>query len=83
MKWAEGSVRTPNVFTVGNEGSNDVLFINGRNQITPNNEIQSTPVPRKIILTETEKKAVIAYLNTFTDYNVITDPKFSDPFVSE
>ena len=27
-----------------------------------------------------EKKAIIAFLNTLTDHTMITDPKFSNPF---
>jgi cytochrome c peroxidase len=31
-------------------------------------------------ITDSDKKALIAFLNTLTDYNLITNPKFSDPF---
>lgn len=31
-------------------------------------------------LTQAEKDALLAYLKTFTDYELITDPKFSNPF---
>jgi cytochrome c peroxidase len=34
----------------------------------------------KLNITEAEKIALIAFLNTFTDENLITDPKFSNPF---
>jgi cytochrome c peroxidase len=31
-------------------------------------------------ISETDKKAIIAFLNTLSDFNVVTDPKFSSPF---
>ena len=31
-------------------------------------------------ITPQDKQALIAFLNTLTDYNMITDPKFSNPF---
>ena len=36
--------------------------------------------PMKMNISETEKKALVAFLNTLTDFNVLTDPKFSNPF---
>lgn len=36
--------------------------------------------PIKMNISETEKKALIAFLNTLTDFKVLTDPKFSNPF---
>ncbi len=33
-------------------------------------------------ITESEKQAIIAFLNTLTDFEAITDPKFSNPFKS-
>jgi cytochrome c peroxidase len=35
---------------------------------------------RTMNISEHEKEAIIAFLNTLTDDSVITDPKFSDPF---
>ena len=35
---------------------------------------------KPIILSDIEKKAVIAFLNTLTDQTMLKDPKFSDPF---
>jgi len=34
----------------------------------------------KLDLTPAEKDALLAYLKTFTDYDLINDPKFSNPF---
>jgi len=31
-------------------------------------------------IADNEKDAIIAFLNTFTDYQLVTDPKFSNPF---
>jgi cytochrome c peroxidase len=36
--------------------------------------------PMQMDITDHEKQAIIAFLNTLTDYNMVTDPKFSDPF---
>lgn len=36
--------------------------------------------PRAMNITEQEKVALVAFLNTLTDYSMITDPKFSNPF---
>jgi len=36
--------------------------------------------PRKMNVTNEDKKALIAFLNTLTDPVFVTDPKFSDPF---
>jgi len=36
---------------------------------------------RKLNITEHEKVAIIAFLKTLTDDNLLNDPKFSDPFV--
>ena len=36
--------------------------------------------PRKLNLTDLQKRALIAFLETLTDYELIRDPKFSDPF---
>ena len=37
--------------------------------------------PRRLNLSENEKNALIAFLNTLTDENFLSDPKFSDPFI--
>lgn len=37
-------------------------------------------VAQPMYMSEVEKQALIAFLNTMTDYNVVSDPKFSDPF---
>ncbi|MEK7256788.1 MAG: cytochrome c peroxidase, partial [Bacteroidota bacterium] len=36
--------------------------------------------PLRLNLDEVEKRAIIAFLNTLTDEQYLTDPKFSDPF---
>ena len=33
--------------------------------------------------TEAQKQALIAFLNTLTDYNLVSDEKFSDPFIHQ
>ncbi len=36
--------------------------------------------PRKLNLTETQKRALVAFMQTLTDYELMRDPKFSNPF---
>ena len=36
--------------------------------------------PKVMEIPQGDKTAIIAFLHTLTDYNMITDPKFSDPF---
>lgn len=37
-------------------------------------------LPGGLQLSQSDKSALVAFLKTLTDYNLITDPKFSDPF---
>ena len=37
-------------------------------------------IARAMNISDNEKLAIIAFLNTFTDYNTVADPKFSNPF---
>lgn len=39
-------------------------------------------VAKQLNMSEGEKMALISFLNTLTDHNLITNPKFSDPFVA-
>lgn len=39
------------------------------------------PQPRKLNLTPDEKSALVAFLGTLTDEALLSDPRFSDPFV--
>ncbi len=41
----------------------------------PNNQ------PRRLNLTPAEKSALVAFLGTLTDESLLTDPRFSDPFL--
>ncbi len=38
---------------------------------------------RRLNLTQEQKEALVAFLNTLTDPKFLTDPRFSDPFVTE
>jgi cytochrome c peroxidase len=40
----------------------------------------TTVVPRKLNLTPLEKKGLIAFLNTLTDYTMVTEQRYSNPF---
>ena len=37
-------------------------------------------LPQKMFMTGEEKAALVAFLKTLTDFQTLTDPKFSDPF---
>jgi len=39
--------------------------------------------PKRFNYSEEDKQAIIAFLNTLTDYTMISDPKFSNPFQVE
>lgn len=39
-----------------------------------------TVLPQRMFMTGEEKAAIVAFLKTLTDYQTLTDPKFSDPF---
>ncbi len=39
--------------------------------------------PAKLNITEADKTALKAFLNSLTDYKMVTDPKFSDPFAHQ
>ena len=43
-------------------------------------ESQTGGTPYSLNLSEDEKHALVAFLHTLTDYDLINDPKFSDPF---
>jgi cytochrome c peroxidase len=36
--------------------------------------------PAQLNMTEAEKSALVAFLETLTDYELLTDSRFSDPF---
>lgn len=44
------------------------------------NQLQDDGEPEQLNLTQDEKDALVAFLNTLTDETFLTDPKFSDPF---
>lgn len=47
----------------------------------PLNPMTSGMEPVRLNLTEMEKSALKAFLHTLTDYTLLNDPKFSDPFI--
>lgn len=46
----------------------------------PEEEEPAGTRPLRMFMTSEEKNALVAFLQTLTDYEVISDPKFSDPF---
>lgn len=44
-------------------------------------KFKANGVAKPLNMSEGEKLAIISFLNTLTDHNLITNPKFSDPFV--
>ena len=52
-------------------------------QPSPNLDFQlqdSLGHPKQMNIPDADKQALIAFLNTLTDYQLVTDPKFSNPF---
>ena len=43
-------------------------------------QLRNNNRPIRLNLCEAEKRALVAFLNTLTDPNLTTDPKYSDPF---
>jgi len=41
---------------------------------------KSDGTPKQMNISADDKKALVAFLNTLTDYNMISDPKYSNPF---
>ena len=60
-----------------------VEFYNSGIQPGPmlDNRLMQNAQPVRMNLSETEKQALIAFLETLTDNTVVNDPKFSDPFL--
>ena len=44
------------------------------------NEFEADGLPRRLNLSEQDKENLIAFLNTLTDYRMISDTKYSNPF---
>lgn len=42
--------------------------------------LQENGAPKQFLISDQDKQNLIAFLNTLTDYQMITDPKFSSPF---
>jgi cytochrome c peroxidase len=58
------------------EGDGGILVPpNGNNEQT-----NGTIVPRRLNLTPLEKKGLVAFLNTLTDYSMVTEQRYSNPF---
>ena len=43
-------------------------------------QLRNNNRPRRLNLSEAEKRALVAFMNTQTDPTLATDPKYSDPF---
>jgi len=64
---------------------NDVLnhYSHGiKNHPSLDDKFKANGVAKPLNMSEGEKMALISFLNTLTDYNLTTNPKFSDPFVA-
>lgn len=42
--------------------------------------LDATGGPLQLNISDSEKRSMIAFLNTLTDHTMVTDPKFSNPF---
>ena len=61
-----------------------VEFYNSQVQAHPNLDQRlrgRNGQPRRLNLNQAEKEALVAFLGTLTDQTLVTDPKFSDPFI--
>ena len=58
----------------------DVINTNGNPNLDP--RLRPNGIGQQLNMTQTEKDAVIAFLNTLAGANVYTDEKWSDPFIN-
>ncbi len=65
--------------TINSEAELLLLFDVNHNGIVENNEIPITP--KKLNLAVNEKKSLVDFLKTLTDRTVLSDVRFSDPFL--
>ena len=49
-------------------------------EVKSNAQSGSFGEPLRFDISEYQKKCLIAYLNTFTDTRIVTDPMYADPF---
>lgn len=65
-----------------NSLSEVISFYNAGIQDHPNldNRLQRNGQPRRMNLDNSEQAALVAFLETLTDFEMLTDPAFSDPF---
>ena len=61
-----------------------IEFYNSGVQANPNldGRLRQGPNPQRLNLTDEEKAALEAFLNTLTDQDFLTDERFSDPFAN-
>lgn len=78
------SVRPPYMHDGRFDSLDEVIeFYNSEVQAHPNldNRLQQNGNPRRLNLTNAEKTAMLAFLDTLTDDEFINDEKFSNPFI--
>ena len=64
-------------FLEGDDGGNGGIPV-----IDPIMGGENSGEPRKLNLTKVQKRALVAFMQTLTDYELMHDPKFSNPFTA-
>jgi cytochrome c peroxidase len=64
-----------------NSGIQDGPALDPRLRMPPPPQTQQPPQPARLNLTAPQKAALVAFLHTLTDTDLITDARFSDPFI--
>lgn len=53
---------------------------NIKNDVNLDSKLKVNGEPTRMNISTQDRQAIIAFLNTLTDYKMVTDPKFSNPF---
>ena len=77
--YSHGIQNSPNLDPRLASNNNMVVDSTGNFMTSPTN--QPIKQPLRMNISTQEKQALIAFLNSLTDYKMTTDPKFSNPFI--
>jgi cytochrome c peroxidase len=64
-----------------NSGIQEGPALDPRLRMPPPPQTQQPPRPARLNLTAAQKAALVAFLHTLTDTDLIADARFSDPFI--
>ena len=81
INFSQSQNGTPNPFefqpNVAIDENGNIIIVD---VFSPNTPLNVDVTPQRLHLSQSDKDALVAFLNTLSDYEFVTDPKFSDPF---